>query len=55
MNFGFTGCHTSVPSLQTLAVYAAEALEELEAAFLPKPVRKAVAARPKRRRSAAAA
>ena len=37
MNFGFTGCHTSVPSLQRLAVYAAEAMQELEAAFLPKP------------------
>jgi WS/DGAT/MGAT family acyltransferase len=36
MNFGFTGCHTSVPSLQKLAVYAAEALAELEAALLPK-------------------
>ena len=55
MDFGFTGCHTSVPSLQKLAVYSAEALEELEAAILPKPVRKAVAAKAKRRRSAAAA
>ena len=34
MNFGFTGCHTSVPSLQKLAVYAEEAVCELEAAFL---------------------
>jgi diacylglycerol O-acyltransferase / wax synthase len=43
MDFGFTGCHSSVPSLQRLAVYTAEALEELEAAFLPraKPARKA--------------
>lgn len=47
MDFGFTGCHTSVPSLQKLAVYSAEALEELEAAILPKPARKAGAARPK--------
>ena len=54
-NSGFTGCHSSVPSLQKLAVYAAEALEELEAALLPKPARKAVAAKAKRRRSAAAA
>lgn len=30
MNFGFTGCHSSVPSLQRLAVYTREALEELE-------------------------
>jgi WS/DGAT/MGAT family acyltransferase len=42
MNFGFTGCHSSVPSLQKLAVYSAEALAELEEALLPKaPVRKA--------------
>ncbi len=43
MDFGFTGCHSSVPSLQRLAVYTTEALEELEAAFLPrpKPARKA--------------
>jgi WS/DGAT/MGAT family acyltransferase len=32
MNFGFTGCHSSMPSLQKLAVYAADALDELEAA-----------------------
>jgi WS/DGAT/MGAT family acyltransferase len=34
MNFGFTACHTSVPGVQKLAVHAAEALAELEAAFL---------------------
>ena len=39
MDFGFTGCHSSVPSLQKLAVYAAEALDELEAAILPQPAR----------------
>ena len=59
MDFGFTGCHSSVPSLQKLAVYSAEALEELEAAILPKPARKASTAKPKapvkRRRSSAAA
>jgi diacylglycerol O-acyltransferase / wax synthase len=37
MNFGFTGCHTSLPSMQHLAVYAADALQELEDAILPKP------------------
>ncbi|MBN8494707.1 MAG: wax ester/triacylglycerol synthase family O-acyltransferase [Burkholderiales bacterium] len=37
MNFGFTGCHSSVPSLQKLAIYTAEALAELEEAILPKP------------------
>jgi diacylglycerol O-acyltransferase / wax synthase len=35
MNFGFTGCHTSMPSLQRLAVYAGEALAELEQAVAP--------------------
>jgi len=55
MNFGYTGCHASVPSLQKLAVYSAEALDELEAAILPKAARKAKAAKPQRKRSAAAA
>ncbi len=40
MNFGFTGCHASLPSMQRLAVYAADALEELEAAVL-KPAKQA--------------
>ena len=60
LNFGFTGCHTSVPSLQKLAVYAAEALQELEAAVLPPPAptapaaqRKAATKRPARARAAA--
>jgi len=35
MNFGFTGCHSSVPSMQRLAVYTADALAEMEATFLP--------------------
>ena len=37
MNFGFTGCHSSLPSMQRLAVYAADALQELETAILPRP------------------
>jgi WS/DGAT/MGAT family acyltransferase len=37
MDFGFTGCHSSVPSLQKMAIHTAQALEELESAFLPKP------------------
>lgn len=46
MNFGFTACHSSVPSMQRLAVYTADALAELEAAFLPppQPVRRATRA-----------
>ena len=51
MDFGFTGCHSSVPSLQRLAVYAADALHELEAALLPAH---APAPAPKPRRAAAA-
>jgi diacylglycerol O-acyltransferase len=48
MNFGFTGCHSTVPSLQRLAVYSEDALQELEAALLPRPkrARKAPAKRP---------
>ncbi len=33
MNFGFTGCHSSMPSMQRLAVYTGEALQELEDAL----------------------
>ena len=39
MNFGFTGCHSSLPSMQKLAVYSADALAELEAALLPATLR----------------
>lgn len=39
MNFGFTGCHSSLPSMQRLAVYAEQALVELEAAMSPSPQR----------------
>ncbi len=47
MNFGFTGCHTSVPSLQRLAVYLGEALLELEAALRPPGARAKPRARPR--------
>lgn len=33
LNFGFIGCRDTLPSLQRLAVYSREALEELEAAL----------------------
>ena len=39
MNFGFTGCHSSLPSMQRLAVYAADTLKELESAILPRAKR----------------
>ena len=53
MNFGFTACHTSVPGVQKLAVHAADALAELEAAVLG-PV-KARKARPAKKAPAAQA
>jgi WS/DGAT/MGAT family acyltransferase len=37
MNFGFTGCHASLPSMQRLAVYAADELHELETMIFPRP------------------
>lgn len=50
MNFGFTGCHASVPSLQRLAVYTNDALQELEAVFVQPPakIRKKPAAKPRK-------
>jgi hypothetical protein len=53
MNFGFTGCHSSLPSMQRLAVYASDALEELEAAMLPRPARSRAAKQTATARSAA--
>jgi WS/DGAT/MGAT family acyltransferase len=41
--FGFTACHERVPSVQRLAVYTGEALDELEATFMPKAKAKAKA------------
>lgn len=50
MNFGFTACHASMPSMQRLAVYASEAFAELETALLgdasPVPAPRRVAAKP---------
>lgn len=51
MNFGYTGCHSSVPSLQKLAVYTGDALAELEAAVLPKPTTAKVVALPVARKA----
>ncbi|WP_156494873.1 WS/DGAT domain-containing protein, partial [Oleiphilus sp. HI0128] len=30
LNFGYTGCRDTLPSMQNLAVFSGEALEELE-------------------------
>jgi len=54
MNFGFTGCHTAVPSMQRIAVYAADAVAELETALLPARRRKKRAAAPRAKRKPAA-
>jgi len=54
MNFGFTGCHASLPGLQRLALHAATALEELEAVFLAEPPRAIGRAKPTAARKAAA-
>jgi WS/DGAT/MGAT family acyltransferase len=35
LNIGFTGCRDSLPHLQRLAVYASDALDELEATLAP--------------------
>ena len=41
LNFGFTGCRDTLPSMQKLAVYTGEALDELEHLILPPKPRKA--------------
>ncbi|QSP94905.1 wax ester/triacylglycerol synthase family O-acyltransferase [Marinobacter salinisoli] len=35
LNFGFTGCRDTLPSMQKLAVYTGEALDELESLLIP--------------------
>jgi hypothetical protein len=47
LNFGFTGCRDTLPSMQKLAVYTGEALEELRNLLLPqkKPTRRKPAVR----------
>ncbi len=42
ISFGFAGCRDSVPHLQRLAVYTAEALDELEQVLLPRETVQAV-------------
>ncbi|OEY65510.1 WS/DGAT/MGAT family O-acyltransferase [Marinobacter sp. X15-166B] len=44
LNFGFTGCRDTLPSMQRLAVYTGEALGELEALLLPTPTQEPVPA-----------
>ena len=44
MAFGFTGCHSTLPHMQRIAVYTGEAFEELERLIL-KPAKKRARAR----------
>jgi WS/DGAT/MGAT family acyltransferase len=46
MDFGFTGCHASLPHMQRIAVYTGEAFDELERLIL-KPAKNAPRARRK--------
>ena len=39
LNFGFTGCRDTLPSMQKLAVYTGEALDELESLVVPPPTK----------------
>jgi len=53
--FGFVACRESVPSMQRLAVYTGEALDELEKTFVQKPAprpRRTTGARKKGKRAA---
>jgi diacylglycerol O-acyltransferase / wax synthase len=43
LSFGFVACRDSVPSVQRLAVYVGNALDELEATYMPKSGKKAPA------------
>jgi WS/DGAT/MGAT family acyltransferase len=40
LNFGYTGCRDTLPSMQNLAVYSGEALDELNNLIKPKKKRK---------------
>jgi len=51
LNFGYTGCRDTLPSMQKLAVYTGEALDELESLILPPPA-KTTKVKPQRSRKA---
>lgn len=50
LNFGYTGCRDTLPSMQRLAVYTGEALDELENLILPTKDRPETAVKPRARR-----
>ncbi|MDX1558652.1 MAG: wax ester/triacylglycerol synthase family O-acyltransferase, partial [Marinobacter sp.] len=47
LNFGFTGCRDTLPSMQKLAVYTGEALDELESLVLPPQTKDGTASKEK--------
>jgi WS/DGAT/MGAT family acyltransferase len=51
LSFGLVACRDSVPSVQRVAVYIGDALDELVATFLAKPRKEASAAKPRSRRT----
>jgi len=51
--FGLVACRDSVPSMQRLALHIGEALDELEATFLPQPGRKSAGRQASRSRKSA--
>ena len=53
LNFGYTGCRDTLPSMQRLAVYTGEALDELESLILPPKTKPKTAAKPKTTRKPA--
>ncbi|GGE54853.1 O-acetyltransferase [Streptosporangium jomthongense] len=55
LNFGFTGCRDTLPSMQKLAVYTGEALDDLEKLILPPEAKPESTARPKPKPKKAAA
>lgn len=55
MNFGFTACHTTVPSMQKIAVYTADAVEELEKVLLGRKPRQVKGRKPRKKKRSARA
>jgi WS/DGAT/MGAT family acyltransferase len=53
LNFGFTGCRDTLPSMQKLAVFTGDALDELEALILPPSPKPSPKPKPKRTRKVA--
>ncbi len=52
LNFGYTGCRDTLPSMQKLAVYTGEALDELEQLILPPKPKPRPKRKPRARKAA---